>query len=135
MRALVVLLVSLAACDSDPAVPVVPPAQDVPAATIVAVNTTVPVPGQYTVTGTVVSTYVCPPCPPDALCAPCPPEAVVLGPRGSTAPPVDGDPSYLSIETTLAASFRVGRTYRVSVAVEEVGTDRRATLLGADRLD
>lgn len=128
-------LLALAACDVGPAAVTLPPAQDVPEATLVEVNTTAPVPARYTVTGTVVATDVCPPCPPDALCIPCPPEAVWLGPVGSAAPRVPGDPRYLAVETDLAAGFRVGRTYCVSILVQDGVVSRHVTLIGADRLD
>jgi predicted small lipoprotein YifL len=94
-----------------------------PSATIVEVNTSAPVPGQYNVRATVVDVEEpeCS-CPIGAVCDACLPNTVLLSdsgtPRQSSRGP-EGDPNLLSVVVNVADmdEFEVGQRYTFSIQV------------------
>ena len=125
---------ALAACDGD-GIGRYPAPLDLPAASIVELRTTAPVPGRYNVEAVVVEVTTCY-CPPDVLCAPCAfPDGVVVSETGAPFPGEDlGDldgAGYLHVAAEEPGQFERGGRYLFSVAVDgrPEGVDGRAPIL------
>ena len=111
---------------------------DLDAVTVTNLRTTVPIPGRYNVSGTVVEITTCS-CPPEALCAVCEfPNGLILSETGAPLSEdgyVASDATYLLVEAEDPQQFQLGQRYVLSVDVGG-GHDRPvylAQLLGYER--